>query len=171
MNVKTTLQQQMNAMHDTLEAAVADCSPDMLASRLPGATINSVGAIYAHTIFGEDGILNGLMRRQTPVYYAKGWNEKVGIDMPQGTMEPDWTVSLDLGLFRKYAADVYKATDEYISSATDEELDRVVELGFAPAMPVRAAFANILVWHVATHQGEISALKGVQGVNGLVLTH
>lgn len=171
MDVQTTLLQQMQAMHQTLEAAIGDCAADVVAKKEPGAAINSIGAIYAHTIFSEDGILNGLIRGQKPVYYAGGWNEKIGIDMPQGTMEPDWNVSLDLSLFRNYAAAVYNATDEYIGSATDDELDRVVEMGFAPPMPVRSAFANILVWHVATHQGEISALKGVQGVNGLVLTH
>jgi hypothetical protein len=38
-------------------------------------------------------------------------------------------------------------------------------------MPVRSLVTNILAWHVATHQGEISALKGVQGFNGLDLGH
>jgi hypothetical protein len=38
-------------------------------------------------------------------------------------------------------------------------------------MPVQSFIANILAWHVATHQGEISALKGVHGLNGLVMTH
>jgi hypothetical protein len=38
-------------------------------------------------------------------------------------------------------------------------------------MPVRSPVANILAWHVATHQGEISALKDIQGFNGLDLTH
>jgi hypothetical protein len=38
-------------------------------------------------------------------------------------------------------------------------------------MPVRSFVANLLAWHVATHQGEVSALKGVHGVNGLDLTH
>jgi hypothetical protein len=38
-------------------------------------------------------------------------------------------------------------------------------------MPVRSFVADLLAWHVATHQGEISALKGVQGLEGLVLTH
>lgn len=171
MDVKATLQQQMQALHGILEAAVGDCSADTLTRRFPDSTINSIGAIYAHTIFGEDGILNGLIRGQTPVYYAGGWAQKVGIDMPQGTMEPDWTVALDLGLFRQYAAAVYQATDEYVAALSDAELDRVVDLGFAPPMPVRSAVANVLAWHVATHQGEISALKGVQGLNGLEMTH
>ena len=105
-DVKTTLRQQMQALHGTLEAAIRDCPAEVLAKKFPGSTINSVGAIYAHTIFGEDGILNGLVRGGTPVYFAGGWAPKVGLDMPKGGMEPDWAVTLDLDLFRQYAAAV-----------------------------------------------------------------
>jgi hypothetical protein len=171
MDVKTTLREQMQALHGTLEAAIGDCSPDALTRKLPGSTINSIGAIYAHTIFGEDGLLNGLVRGAKPVYFADGWAPRIGVDMPQGGMEPDWTVKLDLGLFREYAAAVYAATDQYLATATDADLARVVDPGFAPPTPVLSFVANTLAWHVATHQGEISALKGVQGVNGLVFAH
>ncbi|MEO7666417.1 MAG: DinB family protein [Dehalococcoidia bacterium] len=171
MDVKTTLQEQMKALHGTLEAAIRDCSADTLTRKLTGSTINSIGAVYAHTIFSEDGLLNGLIRGGTPVYFAGGWAPKVGLDMPKGTMEPDWDVTLDLSLFREYAAAVYQSTDEYLATVTDAELDRVIDAGFAPPMPVRSFVANLLAWHAATHQGEISALKGVQGFNGLDLTH
>jgi hypothetical protein len=171
MDAKTMLRQQMQALHGTLEAAIGDCSADVIARKLPGSTINSIGAIYAHTIFGEDGLLNGLVRGGTPVYFAGGWAPKVGLDMPQGGLEPDWAPSLDLGVFRQYAAAVHESMDEYLASASEADLDRMVDPGFAPPMPVRSFIANLLAWHVATHQGEISALKGVQGVNGLVLTH
>jgi hypothetical protein len=171
MDVKTTLREQMQALHGTLEQAIGDCPAEVLAKKLPGSTINSIGAVYAHTIFSEDGILNGLVRGGKPVYYAGGWAEKVGLDMPKGEMEPDWAVTLDLGLFRQYAAAVHQATDEYLATVSDDELDRVVDPGFAPPMPVRSFIANILAWHAATHQGEISALKGVQGYNGLVFSH
>jgi DinB superfamily len=171
MDVRTTLKEQMQALHGTMEQAIGDCSGDVVSRKLPGATINSIGAIYAHTIFGEDGLLNGLIRGQAPVYFAGGWAPKVGLEMPKGGMEPDWAVTMDLALFRQYAAAVYQATDEYLSSASDEDLEKIVDAGFAPAMPVRSFVANILAWHVATHQGEISALKGVQGFNGLDMTH
>jgi hypothetical protein len=171
MDVKTLLREQMHAMHGTLEAAIGDCREDIIAHKAPGSTINCIGAIYAHVVMGEDGLVNHLMRGVTPVYFERGWAPKIGVEMPQGGMEPDWSVTIDLDLFRQYAADVYATTDAYLASATDAELGKIVDAGFAPPMPVHSFFANILAWHVATHQGEISALKGVQGVNGLVLTH
>lgn len=171
MDARTTLRQQMESLHGTLEAAIGDCAPETVAKKLPGAKINSIGAIYAHTIFGEDGLLNGLIRGSAPVYFAGGWADKIGLEMPQGSMEPDWEITLDLDVFRQYAAAVYAATDEYLANASDADFEKVVDAGFAPAMPVQSFVANILAWHVATHQGEISALKGVQGLEGLVFAH
>jgi hypothetical protein len=171
MDLRTTLTQQIQTMHGILEAAIGDCPSEMFGRKLPDAKVNSIGAIYAHTIFGEDGLLHGLVRGGKPIYYTGGWAEKIGIDMPQGGLEPDWKPEFDIGLFRDYAKAVYQATDAYVSNISDGELAKVVDLGFAPPMTVQSFLANVVVWHVATHQGEISALKGVQGVNGLVMTH
>lgn len=171
MDGTALLRGQMESMHATLEAAIGDCPNAVLARKLPGSTITSIAAIYAHTVFGEDGLMNGLVRGATPVYYAGGWAQKIGLEMPQGGLEPDWDVKYDLGLFRSYAAAVYQSTDDYLASASDAEFDRIVDAGFAPPMPIKAFVGNILLWHIATHQGEISALKGAQGINGLVLSH
>ncbi|HEX6032458.1 MAG TPA: DinB family protein [Tepidiformaceae bacterium] len=165
------LRGQMESMHGILEAAIGDCPNEVLLTKLPGSTISSIAAIYAHTVFGEDGLLNGLARGTTPVYQSEGWAETIGLEMPQGGLEPDWDVKYDLGLFRSYAAAVYQSTDGYLASASDAEFDRVVDLGFAPPMPIKAFIGNVLLWHVATHQGEISALKGARGINGLVFSH
>ncbi|MGH2633100.1 MAG: DinB family protein, partial [Tepidiformaceae bacterium] len=170
MDTKGLLRGQMSDLHGYLERAISDCPPEMLAVRLPGATINSIGAIYAHTVFGEDGLLNHVGRGMAPVYYSEGWAQRIGLQMPTGGLEPEWEVYFDLPLFRQYAAAVYQATDDYLASATDAELSRTVDPQIAPPMPMVNFVGNILLWHVATHQGEISALKGVQGINGLVLT-
>jgi hypothetical protein len=171
MDARETLRQQMQTLHGIMEAAIGDCPSQLVSSQLPDAKINSIGAIYAHTIFGEDGLLNGLIRGEKPVYYSGGWAGKVGIEMPQGGLEPDWAPSMDIGLFREYAKEVYAATDAFLANASEADLEKVVDAGFAPPMPVQSFVANILAWHVATHQGEISALKGVQGLDGLVMTH
>src|SRR5207247_1389190 len=132
------------SLHSIMEAAISDCPAEALARKLPDSRINSIGAIYAHTIFGEDGLLNGMVRGGAPVYIAGGWAPKVGLEMPTGGMEPDWAVSLDLDLFRRYAAAVYEATDEYLATVSDAELDKIVDPGFMPAMPVGSFIANVL---------------------------
>jgi len=164
------LQVQYREMHQLLDVAIGDCAPELLTQRAPGSTINSIGAIYAHTIFGEDGIVNGLIRGMKPVYYANGWAEQVGLAMPTGGLEPEWDIEFDLGTFRDYAADVHRTTQQWLGSASDDELARMVDAGFAPPMPAGTLLATLMLWHVATHQGEISALKGVSGAVGLDLT-
>ena len=168
---RALLRGQVAEMHRILEQAVGDCQDAMVGTQLPGAKINSIGAIYAHTVFSEDGILNAVVRGTTPVYFAGGFANKVGLEMPPGGMEPDWNPQVDLGAFREYAAAVYRETDQFLADASEDDLSRIVDLGFAPPMPVSTLAANVLVWHIATHQGEISALKGVQGVEGLVFAH
>jgi hypothetical protein len=70
------LRAQNAEMHRILEAAIGDCTSDMVGACLPGAKINSIGAIYAHTVFSEDGILNGALRGVTPVDFTGGWADK-----------------------------------------------------------------------------------------------
>ena len=41
MDGKAMLRQQLQAMHNYLESAIVDCTPGLLSTRLPGATINS----------------------------------------------------------------------------------------------------------------------------------
>jgi hypothetical protein len=167
VNIQSFLQMQYRESHKLLEAAVADCKPDMLSKRHPGSTINSIGAIYGHTVFGEDGIINGLIRGAKPVYYANGWAEQIGLEMPQGGLEPDWSPAIDLAAFSQYAKDVHTTTEAWLGSASDEELAKIVNAGFAPPMPASALLGTLMLWHVGTHQGEISALKGVDGLVGL----
>ncbi len=170
MSVQAMLHAQYREMHQLLEVAIGDCTSASLTKRLPGATINSIGPIYAHTIFSEDGLVNGLVRGRTPIYHAGGWAKQIGIPMPQGGLEPDWDVTLDLAAFRDYANEVYKDTEEWLGGASEEELARVVNPGFTPPMPAGTLMGTVMLWHVATHQGEISALKGAQGLVGLNLT-
>ena len=159
MDVKTTLREQMQAMHGTLEAAVADCNPEAVARKLPGSTINSIGAIYAHTIFSEDGILNSMIRGQAPVYMKDGWAPKIGIEMPQGGMEPDWYIKMDLPLFREYAAAVYKTTDEYLSSATDADLDKPNTGSMAKHAPNVASVFLLVCNHDLMHAGQFTVVR------------
>jgi hypothetical protein len=170
MRLQDVLADQANYAHRIMEMAVGDCPDEIWRAQLPNAKIVSASSVYAHTVFSEDGILNGMVRGTTPVYYADGWADKIGVKMPQGSIEDGWDPQYDLATFREYAQSVYKASSAYIESASDEELERMVDTGFAGVQPVRSIFGNILLWHAATHQGEISALKGVQGIHGLVMT-
>lgn len=64
-----------------------------------------------------------------------------------------------------YRDAVRAATDRYLADLTADELDRQIDL-MGSQRPVADALA-IMVVHIATHAGEIAALKGTQGLKGL----
>jgi hypothetical protein len=74
---------------------------------------------------------------------------------------------MHLPSFREYAKAVYAATDAYVAGLGPADLERKVDTGFVGEQTVGFVVGNILVWHVAEHNGEIAALKGAQGLKGL----
>jgi hypothetical protein len=164
------LRQQLAGYHDILDQTIADCSQDVLDKNLPGATISSIGSIYAHLLFAEDGILHGMLQGKPPIYRAQNWASRTGVQMPEpGGFNADWarTVRVQLPAFREYAKAVFAATDAYVAGLSDADLDRKVQTGFVGEQTVGYVISNILGWHAAQHTGEIAALKGVQGLKGL----
>ena len=170
MNTQATLRQQLAGYHDILEQTIADCGQETLDRTLPGATITSVGSVYAHVIFSEDGIVHGMLQGKAPLHQSQNWSARTGIQMPKaGEFTADWArgVKMNLPVFREYARAVYAATDQYVGSLSDADLERKVQTGFVGEQTVAFVISNILGWHAAEHTGEIAALKGVQGLKGL----
>ena len=90
---------------------------------------------------------------------------------------PDWSeayrawarrVQVDLASLKSYAEAVYAATDAFLASLSDADLDRELDLtavGFGQQK--LSWILNFLVLnHIGTETGEISALKGIQRVKG-----
>ena len=71
MTAQALLQQQLAGYHDILEQTIADCQQETLDKNLPGATITSVGSVYAHVVFSEDEILHGMLQGKPALYRAK----------------------------------------------------------------------------------------------------
>jgi hypothetical protein len=170
MNGVAVLQQQLTQAHEIMEGALADLTGDQLHQRLDGSVVQPIAAIYAHTVMGEDFMVNGSMRGQTPVFAAGNWGERLGIDPGDGRLSDEWgsTVRIrDLDSFREYAQQVYAASDEYLHSLSDADLDRVFDTGWMGETTVGSFLATIIVWHAVQHGGEICALKGCMGGTGL----
>lgn len=167
MNAQETVRQQLGFWHGTLDSMLADCG-DKLNTRLPG-TIDSIAAIYAHMVFAEDGIVNGMFQGKPLIYMAEGWEAKTGVKHPGGPMQnTDWAsqVKMDLPQFKEYAKAVYASTDAYLANLPDAELDRKIQ-GPIGETTVGWFLTTILATHFPGHAGEIAALKGVQGMKGL----
>ena len=171
MNAQEAVKQQLGFWHGILGQVMADCDTKALNARLPGASIGSIASIYAHAVFSEDGIVNGMLQGKQTLYEAGGWEAKTGAKWP-GTpplQRPEWSAAVnmkDRPAFDEYAKAVYAATEAYVGSLSDADLERKTQ-GPIGETTVGFMVINIVGTHLTGHAGEIAALKGVQGLKGL----
>ncbi len=168
MDERELLRSQYGFAQDALEAAIGRCPPELLTKTIAGSLTNPIGATYAHTVITQDLVLvRGLMGRE-PVYHESGLGAKVGFDLPESpviSQEYANAFRFDLEPLREYAAAVRAAVDGYLESAPDEDLQAEVPFGPQPRAKLWV-FGTIGTWHVSSHQGEIAALLGLEGVQG-----
>ena len=154
--------------HELLNMVTADLTPEQAAWTPPGIA-NPIGAQFAHAVCAEDAIIHVLLLGGAPLY-ASEWAGKSGVSDPQWGATFEWarTVVVDLPALRDYAAAVAVATEAYISSLSDADLDRTLDLtnlGLG-RQSVGWALNALLIAHLHNMAGEISVLKGLQGAKG-----
>ena len=171
MEHRELLRSQYAFSQDNLEAAIERCSPELLGKTIEGTLTNPIGATYAHTVITQDLVLvRGLMGRR-PVFHEGGWGERVGFEIAESpVISQEWANSFecDFGALREYAAAVRSTVDGYLESADEDDLQSEIPFGPTPR-PKLWVFGTLGVWHVASHQGEIAALMGLENVQGQTL--
>lgn len=173
MTALQLLQYQLKSARNIFYGTIADVTPDML-HKDPGGKALPLGAIYAHLVFSEDAILQGMVLKKTPLSESS-FKDKTGLDKPMPPMDENWSqaneewshsMRLDLEPFRKYAKAVFAQTDAYVDSLTDEDLDKEVDLGAWGKTTVATIVSDYIIAHILNLTGEISVLKGIQGAKG-----
>jgi hypothetical protein len=94
-----------------------------------------------------------------------GWSEPHPLDGPWD----EWgrRVTIDLPAMRAYAQAVYANTDAYLATVTPEEWSRPLDLTPVGTGHQTVGFLLTLVLlDGAAHCGEISTIKGLQGLQG-----
>jgi len=157
-----------------LDGTMADVTQAQ-ADYLPPGIANPLGATYAHVVWSEDMVVQGMLR-QAPPLFASTWSGRTGLSEPMPSPGPEWAnyaawtrrVKIDLEALRQYARAVATQTDAWIAGLGDEELDRPLDLsgaGFGQHT-LGTAIALLLANHLGTETGEIAVLKGLQGARG-----
>jgi hypothetical protein len=174
LTTAAVLRTALQSAHRTLENTMADVTDDVANRPAPG-NANPIGSSYAHAVLAEDGIVNGMLRGQPPLL-ATAWAGKTGTDKPMpmpGVVAGDigeWyhTVRVDLAACRAYAQAVYAQSEEFIGSADEATLNREVDLSMIGMgkVPLAMVFGMLVVGHLNNLCGEISAIKGVNGLKG-----
>lgn len=174
MDAVSLLREQIKEAHALLEAVMEGVTPEA-AHWIPPGKANPVGATYAHVVVFEDMTINGVLRHRKPLYETT-WSGKTGMSelMPKRGEEwqdyANWTrrLKIDLGQVREYAKAVYASTDEYLASLSPDDLDSPIDLAGVGGSKVTLGhvLSRSVVAHVDNISGEISCLKGLQGLQG-----
>ena len=167
MNAVAVIRQSIQWGNEILEMVMADVT-DAQARTIPPGVAHPIGAIYAHGLIDEDGIVNGMLRGQAPRFAIEG--EAIGVAVPQMHLDPAWARGLtpDLAALRRYKDRVIADVNAYLDTMTDADLDRPIDLS-ANGLGVQNlgwALNALVAGHLNNMAGEISALKGTQGLRG-----
>ena len=72
----------------------------------------------------------------------------------------------NLAEFLKYTEIVFKATEAYLETLKEAELDRVEEFQFLGKRSFGSVIGGVVLSHGAGHLGDIWYVKGLQGLKG-----
>lgn len=129
----------------------------------PPGTANSVAHSHAHVISSLDFFVNGILRGQQPSWSAFAAEHGLPAN-PLELWKHDGQVPLAPMIeYQKRTLDDVLA---YVSTLTESDLDREVDTRFFGKQTV-AFVLQLAGMHTAGHAGDISAVKGFQGLKGL----
>lgn len=167
MSKAEALKEQIAMTRFVVDSTLKDISQEDCMKPVSG-TAHPIGATYAHMVLSEDFIVNMMARGGTPLVMST-FAGKTGVSEPPpmpGSPADQilaWAnrVQIDVEALKEYEKAVRSATDDYLSSASDDELARKVQFGQMGEQPISTLIGLAAIVHPSNHVGEISALKGI----------
>jgi len=169
--IKYILEDIKNA-HTYLEQTMEGVTNEV-AHYTPAGKANPISGVYAHLIFSEDFFLHAFLKKSKPLFETT-WNDKTGISELQPTEwvteYPRWLkqVTIKVPDVYKYAKAVFTETESYIESLSDDDLEKDIDMSmFGMGTKTQGSMIHMMILgHIWSIMGEISVLKGIQGLKG-----
>jgi hypothetical protein len=160
----------LKTLHGSLVGAVKELTDEQLHFR-PLGKGNQIAFIFWHAVRTEDTVMNLMLQKKPPVWNAEGWDKRFGMDpRAQGTgMSAEQAAALripSLPDFLKYTENVFQASEAYLETLKEAELDQVEEFRFLGKRSFGSVIGGIVLNHGAGHLGEIWYVKGLLGLKG-----
>jgi len=167
MNVIEYIRGEMASVRRTVDRIMKDITAEVFNWAPPG-TANTISATFIHLMNVEDNFIQKIIQGKPSVWESSAWSEKTGVQKPPSIGE-DWSEfkhrKISIQPLLDYKDAVWAATDAYLATLTAEELDRKVK--FAGGERTVGEMLRLSVSQSHSHAGEIAALKGLQGIQGL----
>lgn len=134
---------------------------------------NPIAGTYAHLIFSEDFFVHFFLKKTKPLFETT-WKDKTGISELQPTdwveAYPKWlkTVKIIIPNVYEYAKAVFTETEDYVKTLQDADLEKQIDMSmFGMGMRTQGDMIHMMILgHIWSIMGEISVLKGIQGLKG-----
>ena len=137
----------------------------------PADDCNSIAFMVWHTARVEDFYVTRVIQKQTELYEAEGWREKLGT--PPGTSGYEFTVNQikawpvpELQTVKAYEAAVRKGTLAYLEQMAPEKTLELVRPD--RSTDTIGGILSRVITEVAMHMGQIDYLRGLR--RGFVAT-
>lgn len=133
----------------------------------PTPQANSLAWLLWHSARGQDLQLCDIAGVEQ-LWTRDGWVDRFGLDLPRDDMgyghgaDDVAKVHAPAELLSGYYHAVHKATLEYITTVTPEELSRIVDTRWNPPVTASARLVSI-VDDCAQHLGQAAYLRGIIG--------
>jgi hypothetical protein len=166
------LANQLKAAHTALEQTMEGVTEEV-AHFMPPGKANPIAGTYAHLVFSEDLFIHNFLKKTEPLMKTTFKNKTGASELHPMDWEvayPKWLkeVKLDIKKFRIYTKAVFAESEEYVASLSDADLEKDVDMSsFGMGSKKAHEFiANLITGHAYPIMGEISVLKGIQGLKG-----
>ena len=170
MNTVELLQHSFGNAFGILGQVVSDLTQEQADWQPPGIA-NPIGATYWHTISGADDVVYRWALGQEPIHQRDGWDDRVlTVAVPEPEPGGDMqaylrAIRVDLPVLHDYAQAVAETLQGWLGSLAAEDLERSLDTPVGE-QTLAQLLDLFIVWHINSHCGEISALKGCQGAKG-----
>ena len=165
--IRTSLQR----LHSSLDDAMEDVSQEQAHWR-PNDKGNHIAFTAWHYTRTVDNLVRFVLQERRPTVWVEGkWDERFGLDSrAQGTgMSVEEAGALrisDIPAFRTYMSEVWKETQSYLDTITDDDLGQVMNVRPLGELTIEQVLGTPILTHGFSHLGEIWFLKGLQGLQG-----
>jgi hypothetical protein len=154
MNTVELTQYSVGFAFEILSQVTADLTQEQADWQPPGV-VNTIGEIYSHIIVYVDHFVQAVIEKRPKPESIESRPDE--FKMQEG--------QVNLSELHEYADKVKNKTLGWISSMTPEDLSAIIDTTIGE-IPVGQMIEAFITWHINTHCGEISALKGCQGAKG-----
>jgi hypothetical protein len=154
MNTVELVQYSLDFAFEVLGMVTADLTQEQADWQPPGKA-SSITANYSHIITYINWFLEKILIPCDDSPFQK--------ERPPETVLQD--VQVELSDLHTRADELRKTYRAWLSSLTPADLDMVLKTSIGPLNLGHTVEAYI-IWHINAHCGEISAIKGCQGIQG-----